>query len=270
MESIKRFQVRGLAGQVERVVIGGRTVDYWGPVGGSDQILIAHDGQNIFDRRTATFVYTWKLAQSAVRIAAEVGKRPPLVIGVFHSSTKEDPHGRAKDLCPEDPFRDGVKPFVTPSIQIDQLRGNSYLGKIFEEILPAIVAKTHSHYSADQTAMIGSSMGGLATLYAAGRHPEQFTTALALSTHWPLGGNPLVEWMLPRISREKISKVWMSRGTKGLDASYPPFQDHADRMMTNLGWNSSNFISKVFHRTTHNERSWASYVDEPLRFWLNT
>ena len=62
----------------------------------------------------------------------------------------------------------------------------------------------------------------------------------------------------------------MSRGTKGLDATYPPYQDRADRLMSDLGWESSRFQSKVFHRTTHNERSWASYVDEPLRFWLNT
>ena len=82
METIKRFQVRGLAGQVERAQLAGRTFDFWAPSGGSDHILIAHDGQNIFDRRTATFVYTWKLTQAAIRIAEETGKQAPLVIGV--------------------------------------------------------------------------------------------------------------------------------------------------------------------------------------------
>jgi hypothetical protein len=116
MEQIKRFQVRGLPGWVNRVSFSGRIVDYWAPVGGSDHVLIAHDGQNIFDRRTATFIYTWKLAQTAARIARECGNKPPLVIGVFHSSTKEDPHGRAKDLAPEDPFRDGIKTQHLPQV----------------------------------------------------------------------------------------------------------------------------------------------------------
>ncbi len=269
MESIKRFQVRGLPGQVERVSISGRIVDYWAPKGGSDHVLIAHDGQNIFDRRTATFVYTWKLAQAALRVAAENGKKAPLVIGVFHSSSKSDPHGRAKDLCPEDPFREGMKPLIAPTFEVGELRGNSYLSQVFTEITPAISERTGSSHDPTRTAMIGSSMGALATLYAAIKNPEHFTTALALSTHWPLAGDPLVDWMVPRIPQEKISKVWMSRGTKALDSTYGPYQERADAMMDDAGW-GSRYKSKVYHRTTHNERSWASYVDEPLRFWLST
>jgi hypothetical protein len=38
-------------------------------------------------------------------------------------------------------------------------------------------------------------------------------------------------------------------------------------LMHKLSW-GNRYRSKVYHRTTHNERSWASYVDEPLRFWL--
>ena len=102
MQEIKRFQVRGLPGEVNRVAFGQRIVDYWGPAGGSDRVLIAHDGQNIFDRRTATFVYTWRLGQNAIRVTREFDEKPPLIIGIFHSSSKSDPHGRGKDLTPED------------------------------------------------------------------------------------------------------------------------------------------------------------------------
>ena len=270
MQEIKRFQVRGLPGEVNRVAFGQRIVDYWGPAGGSDRVLIAHDGQNIFDRRTATFVYTWRLGQSAIRVSREFDEKPPLIIGIFHSSSKSDPHGRGKDLTPEDAFRSGVKPLMQSPLSVEQLRGNKYLDQIFNQIVPAIVDVTNSELLPTRTAMIGSSMGGLATLYALTRHSAKFDTALALSTHWPIGGAPLVDWLVSRLPNDGAKKVWMSRGTKGLDASYPPFQDHADRKMSELGWRESHFKSKVFHRTTHNERSWASYVQEPLRFWLNT
>lgn len=269
MELIRRYQVRGIPGHVVRASFSGRIVDYWAPEGGSDHVLIAHDGQNIFDRKTATFIYTWKLAQNAIRVALENKKNPPLIIGVFHSSSKSDPNGRAKDLCPEEPFRDGMKPLVEPVFDVNELRADAYLNGIFSEIAPTIAAATSSELKRDTTAMIGSSMGGLATLYAATKFHSHFATALALSTHWVLAGDPLVKWILPRIPREAMMKVWMSRGTKGLDASYPPYQDLADSMMRELGWNEAVFKSKVYHRTTHNERSWASYVDEPLRFWLS-
>lgn len=268
MKEIKRFQVRGIPGAVTRADFSGRTVDFWAPEGGSDHVLIAHDGQNIFDRKTASFLYTWKLAQTSIRVAQETHKSPPLVIGVFHGSTKNDPYGRSKDLCPEDPFRAGMKPANYPTITADELHGNRYLQMIFDEIVPAIAELTNSKPTPEKTAMIGSSMGGLATLYSAIKHPERFQTALALSPHWTLAGNALVEWMIPKLPHDKQMRVWMSRGTKGLDATYEPFQDRVDNMMEEMGWGSKRFVTRVYHRTSHNERSWASYVDEPLRFWM--
>ncbi|MFM8843932.1 MAG: alpha/beta hydrolase [Actinomycetota bacterium] len=269
LTTLHRYQVRGVPGYVNRVSLRGRTIDYWAPEGGSDHLLIAHDGQNIFDRKTATFLYTWKLAQTSIRTAKESKKTPPLIIGIFHSSTKSNPNGRAKDLCPEDPFRAGMKPTYSPTFSAEELHGNSYLKSIFDEIVPLIATDTNSQVTPEKSAMIGSSMGGLATLYAAIKHSDRFHTALALSPHWVLAGDPLVDWMTSQLHNEKHLRVWMSRGTKGLDAMYEPFQDRADRMMEELGWDGKRFVSKVYHRTAHNERSWASYVDEPLRFWLN-
>lgn len=268
MLPIKRFQVRGLPGAVQRSEISGRIVDFWAPAGGSDHLLIAHDGQNIFDRRTATRRRTWQLAERSYRVASELKITPPTIIAIFHGRSKSDPHGRARDLCPEDPFREGMQPLTTPLITIDQLRGNSYLENIFNEIVPTICEATKTSVRPNQTAMIGSSMGGLATLYAMTKFNERFHTALALSPHWVLAGDPLVDWLLRRIPNRSELKIWMSRGTKGLDASYQPHQELADRILKDLGW-GARYQSKVFHRTSHNERSWSSYVDQPLRFWLS-
>jgi predicted alpha/beta superfamily hydrolase len=115
--------------------------------------------------------------------------------------------------------------------------------------------------------MIGSSMGGLATLYALSKFSDSFHTALSLSPHWVLAGDPLVDYLVNNLPNRPDYRVWMSRGTKGLDASYLPYQNRADELMRELSW-GSRYRSKVYHRTTHNERSWASYVDEPLKFWL--
>lgn len=268
MKEIKRFQVRGIPGKVTRAEFSGRIVDFWAPQGGSDHVLIAHDGQNIFDRKTATFLYTWKLTQTSIRIAKEAKKNPPLIIGVFHSSNKSDPHGRGKDLCPEDAFRDGIEPASKPDFNVDELRGNKYLSQIFDDIAPRIAQFTNSNYRPEKTAMIGSSMGGLATLYAAIKHSDRFHTALALSPHWVLAGNPLVDWMVPKLPKLERFKLWMSRGTKGLDATYAELQNYANTLMIDREGKSTNFTSKVFNGLSHNERSWSRIVGEPLKFWL--
>jgi hypothetical protein len=63
-------------------------------------------------------------------------------------------------------------------------------------------------------------------------------------------------------------KIWMSRGNKGLDAEYPPLQDYVDQLMAKRGF-GSRYMSKSYNRSGHNERSWAKYLNEPLRFWLS-
>ena len=268
MQEIKRFQVRGVPGEVLRLNFGARTVDYWKPHKGSDKLLIAHDGQNVFDGKSSTHRgQTWEMAQSAIRVSRELGISTPSIIGVWHSSTKENPWGRGKDLVPEKYFREGIEvhnDFAKILEDKSVLQSDSYFREIFETIVPAL----EPEIDPKNTAMIGSSMGGLATLYAVAQMPERFSTALALSTHWPFGGNPLVEKTINSLPIAGTHKVWMSHGTKGLDSEYAPFQMYADQLMHERGYRANDFISRVYPRSGHNERSWAKYLDQPLSFWL--
>jgi enterochelin esterase-like enzyme len=265
MQEIKRFQIRGVPGEVVRTHFDDRIVDYWMPRGGSDHLLIAHDGQNVFDGTTSTHRrQTWKMAQSAIDVANDAGIKPPTIIAVWHSSTKNNPWGRAKDLAPEK--------FFTPDAYVDPrwavkdsaivLHSDAYLNQIFSEIVPAIVGT----YSPEKTAVIGSSMGGLATLYAAIQHPDKFSTALALSPHWIISDKNFARSMVEALP--STHKIWMSRGDKGIDTEYPPLQNYVDALMRERGF-TSNFESKVYKRSGHNERSWAKYLNDPLRFWLS-
>ena len=119
--------------------------------------------------------------------------------------------------------------------------------------------------------MIGASMGGLASLYGLIKFPDLYKTALALSTHWILGNQPLVEDLIRRLPKGNGHKVWMSRGTSGLDANYEDCQQLADQLMIKSGWSlNKNFKSVVFNRASHNERAWARQLPEVLEFWLKT
>ena len=269
MKEIKRFQIRGVAGEVKRVDFDGRIIDYWLPKEPATHLLIAHDGQNVFDGRTSTHRgQTWKMAQSAARVSKELGITPPAIIGVWHSGSKQDPWGRGKDLVPQRYFQDGIAVHndFAAVFQPELLHGDRYLQTILGKYVPAIAPGI----LAANTAMIGSSMGGLATLYAVAQFPDRFATALALSTHWPFGGNPLVERTIAELPDPTKHKIWMSHGTKGLDSAYAPFQHYADKLMHERGYLPHNFVSKVYERSGHNERSWAKYLDQPMRFWLNS
>lgn len=273
MERIKRFTIRGIPGTVERVRFGGRFVDYWSPELSTKHLLIAHDGQNVFDRETSTHRRSWKMANSAIRVSEELGLVPPAIIGVFHSRSKENPWGRILDLAPQDPFQNGVSTAESASseISLEDLQGNRYLEQITEEIAPAICEELGLDLSDLNKAVIGSSMGGLASLYAIGKRPDFFTTALALSTHWPAGENALVDALVESLPEPRTHKIWMSHGTRGLDAGYGPFQEYADKKMSEAGWRiGENFSTRIYKRSGHNERSWSKYLDDPMKFWLGS
>ena len=81
MELIKRYQIRGVSGEVSRVQMQGRIVDYWIPKTTTGHLLIAHDGQNVFDGKTSTHRRsTWEMAQSASRVSEHLGITPPAII----------------------------------------------------------------------------------------------------------------------------------------------------------------------------------------------
>ena len=272
MKAIKQFQVRGIPGEVVRISIGDRIIDYWAPKGPTDTLLIAHDGQNIFDGKTSTHRRrTWEVGQSVNRISAEIGSTPPAVIAIWNGNSKANPWARVKELAPEKVLRGGVKVIISDVIPVtvDELYGDQYLDEIFSTIVPAIADNLEIERTPEKTAMIGSSMGGLSTLYAADQHRDMFHTALALSTHWILGGDPLVDALIGNLPDPRKHKIYMSHGTKGHDAHYGPHQKRADQLMLGKGYREgSDFLTKVHVRTGHNEKSWASYIDEPISFWL--
>jgi len=273
MERIKRFQIRGVPGWVTRVIIEDRTVDYWAPEKATNYLLVAHDGHNVFDGHTSTHKNkTWEMAQSAIRVSEDLGITPPLIIAVFHSGTKKEPWGRTLDLSPQDVFQSGIEvnPSTKVKIPLEKLNGNAYLDLIADQIIPAISAEFNFQANPVNTAMIGSSMGGLATLNGVARRPDLYRTALAFSPHWSIGGEPLVESLINALPKPGNHKIWMSRGTKGLDREYKPFQDLADELMLKNGYHlHRDFESKVYERTGHNEKAWAKYLPTALKLWLS-
>jgi len=272
MEPIKRYQVRGVPGEVTRVSFAGRIVDYWAPKTATEHLLIAHDGQNVFDGKTSTHRRsTWEMAQSAIRVSEQSGITPPAIIAIWHGGTKQDQHGRAKDLSPQRFFQEDVEVNLANVVKTDleTLRGDQYINSIFDQIVPQILQSHQLEIPVSHRAMIGASMGGLSTLYAGIQRPEQMSALLALSPHWTIGGNRLVERTVEELPKPGTHKVWMSRGTKSIDADYKPFQELADQLMQDKGYRiGHDFVTKVYNKTSHNERSWASYLDQVLKFWL--
>ena len=265
------YFLAGVDTPVRRFQIGERTIEYWSPEVQTDRILLAHDGQCIFDTRTAKKSTTWKLVENSISIAEELGVTPPLIIGFWHQGEVGDSVKRGLDLSPDSYFKSGIPLFPKNGpFDVSATKGDEYLSNIFNYYLPEILNRTNASYSPHKTAMIGASRGALSTLYALKNHPDKFHTALAHSTHWTIGKNPLVELTIAGLPQPGSHKIWMAHGTEGFDSEYGEYQEFAHKLLKQKGYSFDRDLSfKIYEGAAHTEAAWAVQSLDSIRYWIN-
>lgn len=262
------FFVRGVREPVRRLRVGERWVDIWLPSGVPSGVIIAHDGQNLFDDRAATHHQTWDAARAAIRAARRVGVAPPAVVGVWNGSTADQPFQRGFELAPQKVLSADltIDRRVAGWFDRSRMEGDKYLVEVCDRILPEMKVLIGGDLP---VAMMGASMGALATIYALGERPNVITCGLTFSVHWPFAGDPLVDGLVDRLPAAGKVRLWMQNGTGGLDAGYAPFQQRADARLVARGYRPGrDFVSRVLPRSGHNEWSWAKRLPDAISWWL--
>lgn len=248
------------------LTIDGRKVELLLPDGDvtSNPVLLAHDGQNCFDGRLAISGTGWFMQDAVPRIAAELGVPTPIVIAPWNRGEE-----RGSEYAPEDVLRE--QPLMLSGFRAryadGELSGNRYVTWCVDRLLGTLRDEYGVQLARERTAVIGSSMGGLASLYALAQRPDIYGTALCVSTHWTPGGPGFPAALVRRLPKPGSHALWFDHGDRGLDADYAPYQAEADRVLHELGW--SGFVeSRTYVASDHHESAWAARLPEILRFWL--
>ena len=145
---------------------------------------------------------------------------------------------------------------------------------IVEEVKPYI-DKTYPVYTtANHTAIMGSSMGGLISMYALCEYPEVFGKAACLSTHWvgflDFENNPIPEsffrYLTKKLPDPKNHSIYFDYGTETLDASYLKYEYRVDEILKEKGYTNSNSKNLKFEGENHSENSWQKRIHIPMEF----
>ena len=239
-------------------------------------VLVMHDGHNLFDPKTSTFGVTWGLLE-ALRGRKPGGARiradKPLIIGV----TYKDANGeyRAWELGPADIW--DVHPELTrgmPGTLKTGPDGNYYHDLIAKVVLPTIAADLGIELHPSRTATAGASMGALTSLYGMAKYPDVYGTALAYSTHWPIGGEKagrkLIDEYMKILPKPGTHRIWSDGGTLELDAMYWPLQEYFKKQMLKKGYREGvDYIEASYPNTGHSETWWRGRVEHPINWWLD-
>lgn len=205
-----------------------------------------HDGQNLFDPATS-FAGEWGV-DVAMTQAPRRGRRA-IVVGIPNMGVD-----RMKEYSPFYDERHGGG------------RGDDYITFVTQTVKPLIDATYRTRPERDATGIVGSSLGGLISLYAFFREPSVFGFAGAMSPAlWFAGGQifPFVEE-----ARYVRGRVYLDVGTRegaGTLANARAMRDALARK----GYREGHDLHWIEDDGgMHNEAAWGRRLRDALPFLL--
>ncbi len=270
-------------GRIERLPaiasrhVDARAVDVWLPANYSPtrryQVLYMQDGQMLYDASKSWNHQAWDVHLTVSRLMQEGRIPDTLVVGIWNNGKFRHSEYYPEKFLPFVPEATR-KAFVEKELQ-GRPRSDAYLRYLVEELKPAIDARYATRPGRDSTFLIGSSMGGLISVYAMNEYPQVFGGAAGLSTHWvgsfePNAALPLAafNYLQRHLADPATHRLYQDHGTIELDAMYAPYQVFIDQIVRDRGYTAANSVSQVFEGTGHNERAWAARLEMPLLFLL--
>ncbi|HEY0159717.1 MAG TPA: alpha/beta hydrolase-fold protein [Thermoanaerobaculia bacterium] len=211
-------------------------------------VLYIQDGQNLFDADRAYVPgQHWRLHEAADAAIGERTASPMIIVGIDHAGI-----GRMDEYTPAvDPKHKGGG------------RASDYARMLVEELKPAMDERFRTLGDAANTAVAGSSLGGLFSLHAVFTRRDVFGRAAAIS--------PSV-WWANRAILETVDafdgeppRLWVDIGGREGTEALRDARDLRDRIAAK-GWSDETFHYYEDRRADHSERAWAKRVRLVLEF----
>ena len=244
-----------------------RHIEVWLPPGYDNEastrypVLYMHDGQNLFDPRIANTGTDWGVDEAVVQLV-EDGVIPPIIVVGAWSTAERGPEYSPWHAAP------------------------NYARFLIEELMPRVDAEFRTLTGPQNTAVMGSSIGGLLSLYLVRNHPDVFGACGCVSTHFPLSEAQVAEYLpgvvtsehpneTPYIIRDieagltvpTNARYWFDYGTVGLDADYGPTHDAVRTWLLEQGLvEGHDFVVREYSGADHNEASCRARLRDPLTF----
>ncbi|MFN4021002.1 MAG: alpha/beta hydrolase [Erythrobacter sp.] len=240
-------------------------------------VLYMHDGHNLFDVTKSNFNKIWAADKAMLAAVATGTVEPHIIVGIWAPGPD-----RHRQYLPRS-FYDMTTGRLR--VQIDarttgEVISHHYLDWIAGPLKTWVDGAFRTRPGRDDTAIIGSSMGGLMSCYAVLERPAVFGRAGCVSAHWPAVDPRAVTadegelkalwdaWFAARLGQADGRRVWMDHGTATLDAYYAPYSQVIDSRFEAAGWvKGRDWQSKVYEGAEHEENAWAARLPE-IFGWL--
>lgn len=212
-------------------------------------VLYLQDGQNVFDAATAFGGHEWHVDETAQDMIAKGLVEPMIIVGIYNTGQ----HRIAE---------------YTPSVDRKQNAGGEgelYARFIVEEVKPLIDSTYRTRQGRSDTALAGSSLGGLISLYLGLRYPHVFGKLAVMS--------PSIWWDRRMILRHVRAlkqptgqRIWLDIGELEGSRTLTNTRDLRD-LLVERGWREGEDLVYVeVPGSRHDEDAWAARFGAVLGF----
>jgi predicted alpha/beta superfamily hydrolase len=218
-------------------------------------VIYMHDGQNLFDASTS-FAGEWRVDETMETLDQEGIEA--IIVGIPNTG---------KNRLNE------YSPFIETGLGGG--RGDDYLRFIVQTIKPIIDADYCTRPDRENTGIMGSSMGGLISLYALFRHPQTFGFDSARSPAFWFARGAIYNYV--RKADFQPGNIYLDAGTReygdtrgrmrNLSRRYCASIRRMQRLLVRKGYRPRRELLFVEDRwARHEEEAWARRYPYAIRF----
>jgi predicted alpha/beta superfamily hydrolase len=215
-------------------------------------VLYMHDGQNLFSGKTS-FSGEWGVDETLERMIKRNKLEKIIVVGIDN-----DPEFRLSEYSPF-PFEYSGRLF--------QPQASEYAAFIVETLKPFIDSTYRTKAGREFTAVAGSSMGGLVSLYIGLQYQHVFSKVGAISSSFGICKEDLIRF-INKQSKKYPMRFWIDTGTEESEImEEKDYQIPVKNALISAGWRRGSEVKfRVFRGAEHNERHWRARLDKVLKF----
>ncbi len=205
-------------------------------------LLVLFDGQNVFDDGPSFGGVGWRAHEGVEKLRSNA----PVIVAVEH--------GGAERL-------DELSPFAT-----ERSRGllPALVHWLADEVVPDAWKKLGVLPEASGVIIGGSSMGGLAAMYAHHARPDRFGAALCLSPSFWFARGRIAEYVA-HAPRPAASRIYVDIGTREGRGMVAPARGVVE-VLRGRGYDDKTLKFRVDSRGRHDERAWRRRFTAAVRF----
>ncbi|MCZ7611033.1 MAG: alpha/beta hydrolase-fold protein [Ignavibacterium sp.] len=205
-------------------------------------VLYMNDGQNIVDPLTSSFGIDWQIDEAADSLTKMHLINEIIIVGIYNSNKRNFEYSKT-------------------------YLGDAYMNFIVGELKPFIDSTYRTLDNRKNTAICGSSLGGLASFMLVWEYDSLFSKAACLSPAFKIDQFDYVTLVENYSGAKKDIKFYIYNGGKGVDEKLQQGIDEMLKALLNLGYETKkDILFTKDNEAEHSESAWAKRVPEMLRF----